>query len=721
MNFFVTCPKGVEWLLQDELTSLGISEQKQTVAGVYCEGELEDLYRVCLWSRLANRVLLLLVEGEAKTAQELYDCVQQVDWLSHLRSEGTLTVDFNGTTKGIKNTQFGAQKVKDAIVDQIRAATGGRPSVDKNRPDIRINVHLRPSGTLRVSLDFSGESLHRRGYRLDAGAAPLKENLAAAILMRSRWMEQDAGFEALLDPMCGSATLLIEAALMAGDMAPGAFRKQFGFSRWLGHHRSLWQSLLDEAQERADQGRLKLTQDYQGYDSDSQVIKRAKANIRRAGLSEFIKVKVKPLESLDAQDVVSGVKGLVVTNPPYGERLGEASTLMFLYRDFGLMLKRLCGGWEAGVFTSNINLGKAVGMRAHKQYKLYNGALESALFLYEVAELSEEERAAQTQPVQGQRLLSDGATMFANRLDKNLKQSKKWRKKNEITCFRAYDADIPEYAVAVDVYNDQIHVQEYVAPKSIDEVKAFSRLHDVMAALPQVFDVDPSQVHLKKRKRQQGSDQYEKQNESGESFVITEHGCQLWVNLTDYLDTGLFLDHRPVRHQIQKMAKGKDVLNLFCYTATATVHAAVGGAKSTTSVDMSSTYLAWGEKNMALNNQTGAEHNFVRADCTRWLFSQPENQFDLIFMDPPTFSNSKRMENTFDVQRDHELLIEGAMKLLRPEGVLIFSNNFRRFKLDEKVLAEFDVKNITPQTIDPDFARNPKIHQCFEIRHKSDA
>ncbi|MCP4594864.1 bifunctional 23S rRNA (guanine(2069)-N(7))-methyltransferase RlmK/23S rRNA (guanine(2445)-N(2))-methyltransferase RlmL [Neptuniibacter sp.] len=715
MKLFLTCPKGLEQLLEEELKQLGVTDTKQTVAGVQCQGELEDAYRICLWSRLANRVLMPLFEGEAETADDLYKAVQQIDWLEHMRSEGTLLIDFSGQTRGINNTHFGALKVKDAVVDQIRDKTGARPSIDKVAPDLRVNVRMH-RGKITIALDLSGDSLHRRAYRLKAGEAPLKENLAAALLTRSGWPKRAEESGLVLDPMCGSGTLLIEAAMMAADIAPGLQRKRFGFSRWTGHQRDVWDQLVAEAQARKAKGLLSLDLNLFGRDQDKQVLRSARQNAERAGVAEFIDFATCRLEDLDRAELPVEGEGLLITNPPYGERLGETQQLMFLYRHLGDKLKAQFAGWTAAIFTSNPDLCKVTGLRADKQYKLFNGALESRLFIYPISERKTE--AAQTETSE-KAPLSEGAQMFANRLQKNRKQMAKWVKREQIECYRLYDADIPEYSVAVDKYGDEIHVQEYAAPKKIDPVKTFARLQDVMNALPVVLDMPAEKIILKQRKKQQGSNQYEKQGETHRFKEVNEHGCRLLVNLHDYLDTGLFLDHRPMRKRIQQESAGKDMLNLFCYTGTASVHAAVGGARSTTSVDMSATYLNWAKRNMDLNGLDNASNTQVQADCLKWLRMQRGADYDLIFMDPPTFSNSKRMEGVLDVQRDHADLIDGAMRLLRKDGVLYFSNNYRRFKIDHDALADYEIKEITHSTLDPDFKRNDRIHCCFRITHKS--
>jgi len=319
---------------------------------------------------------------------------------------------------------------------------------------------------------------------------------------------------------------------------------------------------------------------------------------------------------------------------------------------------------------------------------------------------------------------TDGAQMFANRLSKNLKHLNKWLKREAIHCYRLYDADIPEYAVAVDVYESVppqerrwVHVQEYEAPKNIAPQKAQQRLNEIMQVIPVLLDIPDQQVFLKVRRQQKGSAQYEKLASQQQFHQVMEGGYRFWVNFTDYLDTGLFLDHRITRAMLTPLASGKRFLNLFAYTGSATVYAAAGGTASTTTVDMSNTYIQWARRNMEANRFIGEQHEYIQADCLQWLDHVSSNtQYGLIFLDPPSFSTSKRMESTFDVQRDHVALLEKTLKLLQPDGVLIFSNNLRSFKLDYNALSALHIKDISKATLPKDFERNPKIHQCWEIR-----
>ncbi|MED5557003.1 MAG: bifunctional 23S rRNA (guanine(2069)-N(7))-methyltransferase RlmK/23S rRNA (guanine(2445)-N(2))-methyltransferase RlmL, partial [Pseudomonadota bacterium] len=722
-----TCPKGIEGLLADELTALGAEPGKTTVAGVYFSADQATAYRVCLWSRLANRVILLLArEAMIETAEQVRDVVARISWSQHLAPGKTLAVDFHGRSDHIRHTRFGAQTVKDGVVDALQLAGQERPNVDTKTPDLRIYAHLHRAN-LSLGIDLSGESLHRRGYRRDVGHAPLKENLAAALLVRAGWPERAKAGEPLIDPLCGAGTLLIEAALMAADQAPNLNRERFGFHGWAGHQEAVWSELKREAEARASIGRKRCKTELMGFDQSPAALTAAKSNAMRAGIPALITLHGQSLAQLTRPETLTAEQGLLITNPPYGERLGELPELVQLYAQLGEKAKALFPGWTLAMFTGNPDLGHRLGLRAHKQYALKNGALDAKLLLMEIGsvrpapqqsgEPSEVGVAPQTSST-AKPAVSENAQMFANRLTKNQKRLKKWLKQSGETCYRIYDADMPEYALAVDRYGDRVHVQEYAAPSSVNPAQAQKRLFDALEVLPEALGVDPSKIYVKRRERQTGAAQYQKREASGERFEVQEGSARLWVNLRDYLDTGLFLDHRPVRRMLGERASGKRFLNLFCYTATATVQAALGGASDSVSVDMSNTYLEWARDNFALNKLDPRLHRVVRDDCFRWL-ETANAQFDLIFMDPPTFSNSKKMRDTLDVQRDHPRLVELAMARLAPGGTLVFSNNQRRFKLDEALSERYAVEEITTRTFDPDFQRRTNLHHVFLLRHSS--
>ena len=308
--------------------------------------------------------------------------------------------------------------------------------------------------------------------------------------------------------------------------------------------------------------------------------------------------------------------------------------------------------------------------------------------------------------------------MVLNRLKKNQRKLDGWRKKSGITCYRLYDADIPEYAVAVDIYEQSIYVQEYAPPNTISEKIARERFAEIKLAIKEFSATFKGKIYYKERRRQKGDSQYERLNEGvSDTLQVGEGKAQFEVNLSDYLDTGLFLDHRPVRSLIGDLAAGKRFLNLFCYTAAASVQAALAGASSSLSIDMSNTYLDWAQRNFDLNSLRAGKHKLLRADCLKWLEAEGE-QYDVIFLDPPTFSNSKKMDTVLDIQRDHGDLIRASMGKLASGGTLVFSNNFRKFKMDELTLRQFDCENITPKTLDIDFERNPRIHNVWLITRR---
>lgn len=709
---FATCPKGLEYLLVDELKALGADAVREALAGVYFEGPLAIAYRACLWSRLASRILLPIAEFPCADEEALYSGVQAIDWSQHLRCDGTLAVDASLVQSQLKHGRYAEQKTKDAIVDQFRQASGERPSVDTDQPDVRINLHVKRDRAT-VSIDLSGDALHRRGWRLEQGAAPIKENLACAVLIRAGWPQRMQSDAALFDPLCGSGTLLIEGARMAGDIAPGLERDYYGFLGWLGFDGALWQSLLDEARERARVGRESLSLRFFGSDADRRVIEAARANASVAGVSAFMRFEVRALEDISETPAPTG---LVVSNPPYDQRLAADPGL---YRALGALLRGPCRAWAAGFIVADEAPGQAIGLRAEKRYALHNGLIACSLLRF--APVAEQPERAPLLPKE----LSPGAEMVANRLRKNLKKLKPWLQREGVSCYRAYDADLPEYSAAVDVYTAAadapaedrglwLHVQEYQAPRDIPEETTRRRLAELLQAAMAVFELPRARVSLKTRAPQTRATRYQKQDARGHWLPVEEDGLKLQVNLFDYLDTGLFLDHRPARRMIREQARGKRVLNLFCYTGVVSVHAAAGGATATTSVDLSATYLEWAARNLAANGYTGERHRLIQADVLAWL-GQNRERFELIFCDPPTFSNSARAAD-FDMQRDHARLIRLCMDRLAPGGQLLFSNNFRRFRMDTDIDADFQVEEIGAASVPPDFARDLKIHRAFWIR-----
>jgi 23S rRNA (guanine2445-N2)-methyltransferase / 23S rRNA (guanine2069-N7)-methyltransferase len=382
MELFATTAKGMEEVLAAELSAIlragGARIGKPGRAGVPFDGSIEDAYRVCLHSRIANRVLLPIGKFMAPTPEKLYGGVKAIRWGDHLSFRETIAVDFACSHSTITHSQFGAQKTKDAICDQLRSTQGDRPSVDLVAPDIRVNVYLR-NDEATVSIDLSGSSLHERGYREEQRLAPLKENLAAAILMLGGYPEVAAARGALVDPMCGSGTLPLEAALIATRTAPGLARRRWGFARWKKHDSKIWERLVREAQsERITDP--KLAPRIVGYDRDPRAIRAAIENAQAAGLNGFVHFEKRDLAA--ATPPPGAETGLFVVNPPYGERLGEEEELVPLYRAIGDVMKKEFKGWKGAVFTGSSVLAKEVGLKADRRHVLFNGPIECRLLTY---------------------------------------------------------------------------------------------------------------------------------------------------------------------------------------------------------------------------------------------------------------------------------------------------------------------------------------------------
>ena len=712
--WIATAPVGAASVLAEELALFGAHDVRERSHDVKFQGTLEVGYRACLWSRTATRVLLSLGSIDAGSSTSIYEAVKRIDWREHLGSGATLACDCSGGNESIRHTIYGSQLLKDAVCDNLRDATGERPNIKPERPDVLLHLHVE-GPTALLSVDFSGESLHRRGYRAEGGRAPLKENVAAAVLLRAGWPGVYEQGGTLLDPMCGSGTFLTEGALIAADAAPALDREYFGFLGWRGHDAELWGRLRAEARDRRRARAVRRC--VLGSDVDADAVRMAIANGEHAGVADWLHVEKRPVSEIVRPD---GDPGLVVTNPPYGERIGAESGLPALYSELGTVLRERFNGWTAAILTGNPPLARNLGIHARRTHRFFNGTIECRLLRFE---LNEAGAVRPAEVVRADWSGRPGAQMFANRLRKNLQRLDSWAEGEHIECFRVYDADMPEYAFAIDLYGRgtrHAYVQEYAPPKTVNQEGARERRREALAVLPEVIGVPISRVHSRVRKPQKGSEQYEKRDARGERHAVLEGGLKFWVNFRDYLDTGLFLDHRIVRGLLRDWAKGGDFLNLFCYTGSATVYAAAGGARSSASVDLSNTYLDWAHENLLLNGFRGGEHELYRADCLQWLEEQEPKgpRFDLIFVDPPTFSNSKRMEGVLDVQRDHVGMIRRSLKLLRPSGRLVFSTNYARFRLDAEALAHLRVEDISAQTIPMDFERHARIHRCFVIRFK---
>jgi 23S rRNA (guanine2445-N2)-methyltransferase / 23S rRNA (guanine2069-N7)-methyltransferase len=759
-EFFAPCPRGLEGVCADELRHMGLRRIRPLRSGVCFFGTLDEGMRAALWTRVASRVLLVVSRVPAADADELYVGVRDVDWPSWFSADCTIAVDANGTNAQLRNTQFLAQKVKDAVCDRFRQDEGRRPDVDSRNADVRINVSLH-ARKATLALDLVGGSLHRRGYRTGHSPvkAPLKETLAAGVVLLAGWPDIARRGGAFVDPMCGSGTLALEAALVALDVAPGILRHRWCFESWRVFDAHAWDALLDEADERAESGRVA----WEGgrilaSDIDASAVEAARGCAHRMRLDDLIEFSVADVADLVAPKVACG---LVACNPPYGERLATRAQLPALYAALGRSVRTGFSGFELAVITSDPAFDEGIGLATDRDHVLFNGPLQTTLHLYhlgaaEGARPGDEGASAditgptaQQRPAAvaktpsvaegayrvqvGEELIAvedRGTDQFVARLKKVAGQRRKWARRNGISCYRVYDADLPDFALAIDLLSGTgrdegdvwVRVSEYAAPRNIDPAKAQRRVRDALAVIPPILHVPVSNVFLKIRRHDRGGSQYEVEA-AGHSFtgIVAEGGLRFQVNLSERLDCGLFLDQRITRARIRDLASGTRFLNLFAYTGTATVYAAAGGARETTTVDLSQTYLDWARRNMELNGFSGGSHEFVRADCRRFVDEQrsARRHWDLVFVDVPTFSNSRKMgRRTFDVQRDHAELLIGVSRLLARDGLAIFSCNLRSFTPDISALERGGValEDITSQTIPEDFSRNPRVHHCYLVR-----
>jgi len=705
LNLFATTPKGLELLLADELRGLGATHAAEKLAGVEFTGDLALAYKACMWSRLANRILLPIARVPGNTPEELYAGVQTIQWDEHINPSGTLAVNFVSSQSKITHTLFGAQKVKDAIVDQLREKFGLRPNVARSKPDVSINVYLyRDLAT--ISLDLSGESLHKRNYRLEGGAAPLKENLAAAILLRAKWPLTAKEGGTLLDPMCGSGTLLIEGAMMAGDIAPGLLRDYFGFLGWKKHNPKTWELIIKDAELRRENGMLKLPTII-GYDADSSAIKIAFDNIERAGLRGKVHVEKHDLSSLKA--LPSMQVGLIAVNPPYGERLGEESDLRGLYTCLGDKFKQEFNGWQAAVFTGNPDLGKQMGIRAKKYYPLFNGVIPCQLLLFDI---SSEKFIDRTPATQNERRVqaaltqiapnSEAVQMFANRIRKNMKHLKRWSEREDISCYRIYDKDLPEYAFAIDRYEQYVYIQEYRAPKIIDKEKVLQRQQEVLAVLPEILNVPPAELFFHKYARREKLYENNISVQFDKFYSVKEMGKTFLVNLaSSEIDIGMSLQLRNLRILLQSSAKGSHFLNVFATDGAMTVCAAVGGCLTSKTIVECESESSWVRRNFALNNILEKKHHVVISDMFLWL-EREKSRYNLIFAELPELEDS-------------ELVMYQILKLLLPDGVLLLTTQDKHFILDPLLFPDFKIEEITKQMMPEDFTRPSKMQRCWKI------
>lgn len=777
IEFFASCLVGVEQALAAELKRLRVRHVRPLHGGVAFFGCPIDAERVCLWSRVASRVTAVVGRVNAGDADLMYAGAYDLPWEEVVAPGAKLAVRAHGINPELRNTQFTALKVKDAICDALRSRTGARPDIDADNPDALIEVRVRENRAT-ITFDVSGESLHRRSYfdAKDEGDAVLSCAHAAALLETVGAPEKLRAGWCLVDPACLVDFTLCEAAGIAADQAPGLLRERWGFNGWAMHDEKAWEDALADADERFEAGLSQLMRECKVSDSASLPnpdrvriaglapsrgsVARARRHLRNARLSAFVRIECSTDQDFgeDLAIVARTAKrrhgaAVLVCHVSAADSSEDEAYAMFRASRFMSAVRHALPGSVFGLVDDR-GVSSRFNDKPSFDERVGSGRIETRMQVFQEASSCQVElrlpnpEGGPDIPVEVNEAKSE---QFAARLRKVARERRKWAQAEGVSCYRVYDADLPEYNAAIDVYEGAgvdegatfVHIAEYQAPSSVDTLTARRRFEDLLVLTPAVLGVRPGFVYSKVRSRSRGGSQY--RDAGKRSFVThtTEAGLLFEIDLAGYLDTGLFLDHRITRRIVGEMARGKRFLNLFAYTGAATVHAAAGGAESTTTVDLSQTYLDWAQRNMRLNGfrcegapvdgrrgsrdgrtsgrERRAEHEFVRADVMPWIVDarRQGRQFDLIFVDPPTFSNSKAMgRRTWDVQRDHVELLVGVSRLLARGGEAVFSCNLRSFKPDYDELTRLGVEltEITQDTIPHDFERNARIHRCYLLR-----
>lgn len=715
MKLVAACAFGLESPVKWELKDLGFEPNVVSPGRIAFEGDFDAVCKTNLWLRTADRVLIEVQQFPAPDFDALFETVRDFDWAQWLPQNAKFPVTGRSRLSQLTSVPAVQRSVKKAIVESMQRGHGSN-ELPEDGPEYRIDVALL-NDVATLTLDTTGPSLHKRGYRTSYGEAPIKETLAAAMVMLSVWNKQ----RPLVDPFCGSGTIAIEAALIAAGLAPGRNRT-FAWQQW---QQAINISIEEHIQQTAilDDVELQIS----ATDIDAEVLKLARSNAHRAGVETHIHFQQKSFEDLRSKRKF----GCVITNPPYGERLSERDALQPLYRSFPAVLQRL-PTWSHFIITSMPKFEGILQKSATRRRKLFNGRIECMYYqflgpkpdsLNDDGPAEEESVEADPKNLSSPAAVFGGledkdheqADLFSVRLNKRAKHLRKWPSKKNITCFRLYERDIPELPFVVDRYENQYHITEYERPHDRDPGRHAAWLELMKKTVARTFEVPIHRVHLKMRRRQSGTSQHNKVDSAARNFIVSEGGFKFLVNLSDYVDTGLFLDHRTTRAMVQQAARGANFLNLFCYTGSFSVYAAAGEAASTTSVDWSNTYLDWARENMSINGFQGDNHRFVRSGTLEFIQRlKPSEKFDLVVVDPPTFSNSKRSEDIWDVQRDYVELLKRLAMHVRTDGVVFFSTNFRKFKFDDTQLTDYSCREISKQTVPEDF-RNKKIHRCWKL------
>jgi 23S rRNA (guanine2445-N2)-methyltransferase / 23S rRNA (guanine2069-N7)-methyltransferase len=758
LDILIATTFGLESVAARELADLGYDAKGHATGRVHFRGDARAIARCNLRLRTADRVLIRLASFPARDFDTLFETTRALPWEQWIPRDFAFPVDGRSVRSQLSSVPACQRTVKKAIVERLFHAHA-TSTLPETGPTVRVEISLLHD-VATLTLDTTGPGLHKRGYRTAPGAAALKETMAAGLVLLSVWRPQ----RPLLDPFCGTGTIAIEAALWARNIAPG-LRRSFDAERWPTVPANIWRDARDEALAlpRGD-----LAQPILATDNDPTAIALARRAADAAGVTNDLRLECRPFDAL-AHD---GQFGSVITNPPYGVRLGDDAEIDRLYRTMPLIFRRL-PTWSIHILTGRLDLEDIFGQRAHRRRKFYNARVETWYFTFlgpkppraagtpadQPADAHDDSPhnaphdiptapdrdapdppgavAAPTAPASALRPREPASPRpepappafgglrerdqrevreFGACLAKNVRHLRRYPSRG-ITCYRVYERDQVDVPLIIDLYEGRAHVAEYEREHSRTRAQQADWWDAVKREIAAATGIAPADIFTKEKHRQRDFSQHEKVEHSGHALLVHEGGLTFEVNLRDYIDTGLFLDHRLTRQMVRAQASGARFLNLFCYTGSFTVYAAAGGAASTTSVDLSNTYLDWARRNLAHNHLAGPHHRFVRSDVLEFLRTHPPGaHYDLAVVDPPTYSRSKATEEDWDVAEDHTELLTRTLALMAPGGVIYFSTNYRRFKLDEPALARAGaaIREISAQTVPPEY-RNRRIHRCWRL------
>ena len=744
LDLIATSTFGLEAVVKRELIALGYEADVLQNGRVLFRGDESAIARANLWLRTSDRVLVRIGEFDAPDFGVLFDRTRDLPWEAWLPPDAAFPVKGRSVQSQLSSVPACQRIVKKAIVERLKAAHGVA-ELPESGAQFAIEVALLKDHTT-LTLDTSGAGLHKRGYRTLSGEAPIKETLAAALVLLSYWRPD----RPLIDPFCGTGTIPIEAALIGRRIAPG-LERSFAAEAWPRIPAEIWTQARDAARAEIQ---AEMPGFIMGTDIDGSVLTVARKHAAQAGVANDIHFEQKAFADTASRKLY----GCLICNPPYGERISRRPEVQELYASMPGVLRNL-RTWSHYILSADKHFERIVGQPADRRRKLYNGPIECTYYQFhgpkpeDAAPITPERGARESRRLAaGTSVATSGATTdapaattapatapapanapafggitpkmreqaraFGDRLLKRAHHFRRWPTQLGITCFRLYERDIPEVPLIVDRYDTRLHISEYERPHTHTPGEHADWLDLMARTAGEALGVAWGDVFVKHRAPQRGATQHQRQGEEGRVFEVQEGGLRFLVNLSDYVDTGLFLDHRITRGLVRAEAQGKRVLNLYGYTGAFTVYAAAGGAARTTTVDLSATYLEWAERNMALNGLVGPQHRFVNDDATAFLAEHPSlPSYELAIVDPPTFTNSKKLDSAWDIQRGHAALLNRVLELLAPDGVIFFSTNFRRFKLEEEQIAGA-FREISQQTVPPDF-RNRRIHRAWRITRRT--